>query len=88
MATQASSTDAIAPSTLDAEISQDVEKTADIEAISSNESIKKHQPIRLATVTNEWEGPDDPENPWNWPLWKKAYHTSIPALQSFTMYVW
>lgn len=28
---------------------------------------------------DDWDGPDDPENPWNWPTWKRAYHTFIPS---------
>lgn len=33
------------------------------------------------TVTaQDWNGPDDPENPHNWPAWKRIYHTVIPAL--------
>jgi hypothetical protein len=33
----------------------------------------------------DWNGPDDPENPHNWPTWKLAYHTTIPALFGFTV---
>ncbi|RFU80690.1 hypothetical protein TARUN_1514 [Trichoderma arundinaceum] len=28
---------------------------------------------------NEWRGPDDPDCPYNWPIWKRIYMTSIPA---------
>jgi multidrug resistance protein len=28
---------------------------------------------------DDWDGPDDPENPWNWPFWKRCYHTFIPS---------
>jgi hypothetical protein len=28
----------------------------------------------------DWNGPDDPDCPYNWPLWKRIYMTSIPAL--------
>ncbi|CAG8973086.1 hypothetical protein HYALB_00009390 [Hymenoscyphus albidus] len=34
-------------------------------------------------VVLDWESPDDPENPHNWPLWKKIYHTAIPAFYGF-----
>ncbi|EXF76177.1 major facilitator superfamily transporter, partial [Colletotrichum fioriniae PJ7] len=27
----------------------------------------------------DWRGPDDPDCPYNWPLWKRIYSTSIPA---------
>ncbi|KAK4237793.1 major facilitator superfamily transporter [Achaetomium macrosporum] len=29
---------------------------------------------------NDWRGPDDPDCPYNWPMWKRIYMTSIPAL--------
>lgn len=39
--------------------------------------------------TNEldWEGDNDPENPRNWPVWKKVIHTAIPAIYTFGLYV-
>jgi len=38
-----------------------------------NESDARIPPI------DDWDGVDDPENPWNWPTWKRCYHTFIPA---------
>lgn len=32
----------------------------------------------------DWDGPDDPGNPHNWPKWKRIYHTIIPAAIAFT----
>ena len=34
-----------------------------------------------------WAGPDDPENPHNWPVWQRTYHAIIPSLFCFAMYV-
>jgi hypothetical protein len=31
-------------------------------------------------VSDDWNGPDDPDCPYNWPMWKRIYTTSIPAL--------
>lgn len=28
---------------------------------------------------DDWTGPDDPDCPYNWPMWKRIYMTSIPA---------
>jgi hypothetical protein len=28
----------------------------------------------------DWNGPDDPDHPYNWPMWKRIYMTSVPAL--------
>ncbi|KAH8756263.1 major facilitator superfamily domain-containing protein [Diaporthe sp. PMI_573] len=30
-------------------------------------------------VMVDWRGPDDPDCPHNWPMWKRLYMTSIPA---------
>lgn len=34
----------------------------------------------------EWDGPDDPDNPMNWPLGKKIYHAVLPGLFGFAVY--
>ena len=33
----------------------------------------------LPPTCNDWDGPDDPGNAWNWSKGKKIYHTFIPA---------
>jgi hypothetical protein len=33
----------------------------------------------------DWDSPDDPGNPQLWPMWKKVFHTAIPALYGFTV---
>ncbi|KUJ09585.1 putative polyamine transporter 4 [Mollisia scopiformis] len=35
--------------------------------------------------TLDWESPDDPDNPRNWPKGKKLFHTYLPALYGFTI---
>lgn len=44
-------------------------------------------PVQRVTTAQDWTGPDDPENPFNWPLFKKVYHTTMVGFQCFTMYV-
>ncbi|MCJ1299993.1 hypothetical protein MMC08_002787 [Hypocenomyce scalaris] len=39
---------------------------------------------RIPTA-QDWTGLDDPENPMNWPMWTRCYHTIIPALYAFTV---
>ena len=34
----------------------------------------------------DWDTPDDPENPRNWPLWQRILHSAIPAVWSFGLY--
>lgn len=28
---------------------------------------------------DDWDGPDDLDCPYNWPMWKRIYMTSLPA---------
>lgn len=39
-----------------------------------------HAEVESNSETNDWRGPDDPDCPYNWPLWKRIYMTSIPVL--------
>ena len=39
--------------------------------------------VHRVTTAQDWMGPDDPENPHNWPLWKRTFHTIPPALFAF-----
>jgi hypothetical protein len=40
-------------------------------------------PVRRTVTAQDWTGPDDPENPHNWPIWKRVWHTVPPALLAF-----
>lgn len=65
------------------------EATQDLEKFTGHATQHSHQhghPVQKAVTAQEWTGPDDPENPMNWWIWKKVYHVTIPALQCFTMY--
>jgi hypothetical protein len=42
-------------------------------------------PARRVTTAQDWTGPDDPENPHNWPLWKRVWHTVPPAIIAFAV---
>ena len=33
--------------------------------------------LQRAVTAQDWNGPDDPENPHNWPLWQRVYHTYV-----------
>jgi len=35
----------------------------------------------------DWTGPEDPENPENWPSGKKSFHVAYVGLQCFVVYV-
>lgn len=60
----------------------DLEKTTSIASRGTNQSRTSNRVVRTA---HDWDGPDDPDNPLNWPLMMKAYHTLVPALQAFTI---
>ncbi|KAH8711800.1 major facilitator superfamily domain-containing protein [Phaeosphaeriaceae sp. PMI808] len=34
---------------------------------------------------SDWNGPDDPENPHNWPTWQRFYHAIAPASLGFAV---
>ena len=33
----------------------------------------------------DWDGPGDPDNPHNWPLWLRVYHATTPGLFGFAV---
>lgn len=45
-------------------------------------SLQAGSPIGL-----DWDGPDDTDNPHNWPVWKKVFHAAVPAIYTFALYV-
>jgi hypothetical protein len=40
---------------------------------------RTHLNVPQASQTHDWTGPDDPDCPYNWPMWKRIYTTSIPV---------
>ncbi|MCJ1351239.1 MAG: hypothetical protein MMC33_001222 [Icmadophila ericetorum] len=49
-------------------------------AITDKES---NDSFELTQNPSDWDGPDDVDNPRNWPTWKKVFHSAIPAIYSF-----
>jgi hypothetical protein len=64
-----------------------LDESRDVEKITtSNTNHSKHgSPAQRAVTAQDWTGPDDPENPWNWPLWKRLYHTALVGVFCFTV---
>ena len=50
-----------------------------------SEISKKEDALQRTVTAQDWIGPDDPENPQNWPLWQRIYHTTVPALYGFVV---
>lgn len=40
--------------------------------------------VKMADTQLSWDGPDDPDNPFNWPIWKKRFVTFLALLATFT----
>lgn len=45
-----------------------------------------HPEITTTTTPLDWSGPKDPDNPVNWPNWKRHFYIIPPAIISFTAY--
>jgi hypothetical protein len=76
----------------DMDDSSDIDRTEDPEKdlshIPTHKSSSSKKEAATRTVTaQDWTGPDDPENPHNWPRGKKIYHMSIPGILCFIVYV-
>ncbi len=41
--------------------------------------------LQKTVTAQDWTGPDDPENPMNWPLWQRVYHTTASGLVAFAV---
>jgi hypothetical protein len=61
--------------------------TKDKEAVdgSGAASLSSNNGLETPVAALAWDSPEDPGNPKNWPLWRRIFHTSIPALFGFVM---
>jgi hypothetical protein len=57
----------------------------DEEAAHDNHRYDPELAVARVMTAQDWTGPDDPENPHNWPLSKKIWHTLQPALFGFAV---
>ena len=60
------------------------EKGLDIAQEPTSTSPEKYS-LQKTVTAQDWTGPDDPENPINWPLWQRVYHTTVPGLFGFAV---
>lgn len=75
-----SSSSVIRPSTTSP---RDIEAAGDMEKVVIPTSIASDTVATPTVTALDWTGPDDPENPENWPAGKKAYHIAYIGLQCF-----
>ena len=61
-------------------ISKDLEAVDDRSTVASQDYVpNENTPVN----TQDWNGPNDPDNPMNWPMVSRVYHTTVPALFNF-----
>jgi len=62
----------------------------DLHTQNHNPSVEKPQSdvekasSKSVQSSPDWDGPEDPDNPLNWPSWKRHFHIVPPAAISFT----
>jgi hypothetical protein len=49
-----------------------------------NQELEKGPSKHASPAVLDWDGPDDPDNPHNWPMEKKIMHIIAPAVISLT----
>jgi hypothetical protein len=54
-------------------------------SVKEDTETPRGEPIHRAVTAQDWIGPDDPENPHNWSVTKKAIHTIFPGLYGFAV---
>ena len=50
-----------------------------------SQTTKNTYDLKRTLTAQDWIGPDDPENPLNWPLRKRIYRTTVPSLLAFAV---
>jgi hypothetical protein len=60
----------------------DLEKSNSRATQAPGQDAESRHPV---TTAEDWDGPDDPDNPLNWSTRKKIYNTLVPAFQCFTI---
>ncbi len=59
--------------------------TVNIESIDDEPAVGgRAVDIHIAAAALQWDGPNDPDNPINWPNWQRYWHIVPPAVISFT----
>jgi hypothetical protein len=64
--------------------SDDIEKGSGDDVEKGNKDPEKGPERAAPAAVIDWDGPDDPENPHNWPIGKRILHILPPAMISLT----
>lgn len=65
----------------------DTEKSGTLDTDSHPPFDASETSLQQTVQADGWSSLKDPENPRNWPSAKKAYHSTIPSIFCFTVYV-
>lgn len=60
---------------------EELPQSAHSNDVEKHSTPEEHAPQMI----QDWDGSTDPENPMNWPSWKKAYHTMASASLGFAV---
>ncbi|QIX01081.1 hypothetical protein AMS68_006598 [Peltaster fructicola] len=60
-----------------------VDRPHAVHSTDAEKQVVEHE--HTPQTAQDWDGPNDPENPFNWPTWKKAYHTMASAVLGFSV---
>lgn len=90
--TNASSLDIRSPSVASSEqgsnakLADDLEKTVGT-ALADTHFTTKECKNADGLIFVDWDGDDDPENPYNWPVWQKAVFVSMMSFLTLSVYM-
>lgn len=66
----------------------DLEKTLETAPVDTNVAVKEHKHNSAeGLIYVDWDGEDDPENPYNWPLWQKVVFASEIGFLTSAVYM-
>jgi len=52
----------------------------DLEKQATNHNAEGHHNAVRVVTAQDWTGPNDPENPFNWSIYKRSYHILVAGL--------
>ena len=68
-----------------AEEAHEINRATSLSTDMTDSEKQFEQPPPEVTQAADWDGPDDPDNPHNWPLWLRIYHATTPGFFGFAV---
>ena len=63
----------------------EINRAASLSTDMTDSEKQIEQPMPQVTQATDWDGPNDPDNPHNWPLWLRIYHATTPGFFGFAV---